>query len=180
MRNFLDITSPLDQFEIRNLLALDAPILGNLSLSITNIGLYLTIAGYLVLMMALGNYIKNYRSEYILRNSEGGPGADLRYIRPQVGVSTTTPTGTRFNIVTNSVFVYDYMDITGARSGVTSLFNYEFAVQTTILVNGVVTTGVLLNINVEHIRFLPVQDYPLLSGPILLKLNRYPSDFTSR
>jgi hypothetical protein len=72
------------------------------------------------------------------------------------------------------------MDITGARSGVTSLFNYEFAVQTTILVNGVVTTGVLLNINVEHIRFLPVQDYPLLSGPILLKLNRYPSDFTSR
>jgi len=51
MRNFLDITSPLDQFEIRNLLSLDAPILGNLSLSITNIGLYLTIAGYLVFIL---------------------------------------------------------------------------------------------------------------------------------
>jgi len=41
----------LDQFEIRNLLSLDAPILGNLSLSITNIGLYLTIAGYLVFIL---------------------------------------------------------------------------------------------------------------------------------
>ena len=35
-------TSPLDQFEIRNLLSLDAPILGNLHISLTNIGLYLT------------------------------------------------------------------------------------------------------------------------------------------
>jgi F-type H+-transporting ATPase subunit a len=51
MTNFLHITSPLDQFEIRNLLSLDAPILGNLSLSITNIGLYLTIAGYLVFIL---------------------------------------------------------------------------------------------------------------------------------
>ena len=45
---FLHITSPLDQFEIRNLLSLHAAILGNLSLSVTNIGLYLAIAGYLV------------------------------------------------------------------------------------------------------------------------------------
>jgi len=72
------------------------------------------------------------------------------------------------------------MDSTGTRSHITTLFNYQFAVPTTIPVNGVVTTGVLLNINVEHIRFLPVQDYPLLSGPILLKLNRHPTDFTSR
>ena len=43
-RNFLIINSPLDQFEIRNLISLDAPILGNFHLSITNIGLYLTIA----------------------------------------------------------------------------------------------------------------------------------------
>ena len=48
MNKALCITSPLDQFEIRNLLSLDAPILGNLSLSITNIGLYLIIAGYLI------------------------------------------------------------------------------------------------------------------------------------
>jgi len=46
-----DIPSPLDQFEIRNLLSLDAPILGNLHLSITNIGLYLTIGAFLVLTL---------------------------------------------------------------------------------------------------------------------------------
>lgn len=39
-----EISSPLDQFEIRDFLSLDAPILANLHLSITNIGLYLTIA----------------------------------------------------------------------------------------------------------------------------------------
>lgn len=53
MNSFLNITSPLDQFEIRNLLSLDAPILGNLSISLTNIGLYLTIGGYLVLVLHL-------------------------------------------------------------------------------------------------------------------------------
>jgi len=49
----LNILSPLDQFEIRNLISLDAPILGNMSLSLTNIGLYLTIAGYLVFVSSL-------------------------------------------------------------------------------------------------------------------------------
>jgi len=53
MNFFSNIISPLDQFEIRNLISLDAPILGNLSISLTNIGLYLTIAGYLVFMISL-------------------------------------------------------------------------------------------------------------------------------
>ena len=53
MNNFVNILSPLDQFEVRNLLSLDAPILGNLSLSLTNIGLYLTIGGYLVFIISL-------------------------------------------------------------------------------------------------------------------------------
>ena len=44
-----DILSPLDQFEIRDLLSLDAPILGNLHLSITNIGLYLTIGALFII-----------------------------------------------------------------------------------------------------------------------------------
>lgn len=47
------VKSPLDQFEIRNLLSLDAPILGNLSISLTNIGLYLIIGGYLVFVLHL-------------------------------------------------------------------------------------------------------------------------------
>jgi len=53
MTHFSYIISPLDQFEIRNLLSLDAPILGNVSLSLTNIGLYLIIAGYVILMINL-------------------------------------------------------------------------------------------------------------------------------
>jgi F-type H+-transporting ATPase subunit a len=56
---FPNIISPLDQFEIRNLISLDAPILGNLSLSLTNIGLYLTIAGYLVFVISLVSYNNN-------------------------------------------------------------------------------------------------------------------------
>lgn len=52
--NFFEyITSPLDQFEVRNLLSLDAPVLGNVSLSLTNISLYLLIAGYLIFMLGL-------------------------------------------------------------------------------------------------------------------------------
>ena len=53
MNIFSNIISPLDQFEIRNLISLDAPVLGNLSISLTNIGLYLTIAGYLVFIISL-------------------------------------------------------------------------------------------------------------------------------
>jgi F-type H+-transporting ATPase subunit a len=47
------VLSPLDQFEIRNLISLDAPVLGNFSISLTNIGLYLTIGGILVFMLFL-------------------------------------------------------------------------------------------------------------------------------
>ncbi len=46
---FTEITTPLDQFEIRDLLSVNAPILGNLHISVTNIGLYLTIGTILIL-----------------------------------------------------------------------------------------------------------------------------------
>ncbi len=48
-----EIGSPLNQFEIRDLLCLDAPILGNLHFSITNIGLYLTIGAFLILTLQI-------------------------------------------------------------------------------------------------------------------------------
>lgn len=48
---FSEITSPLDQFEIRNLISLDAPILGNMHISLTNIGLYLTVGTFLILSL---------------------------------------------------------------------------------------------------------------------------------
>ena len=47
MTMILNSRSPLDQFEIRDLLNIDAPILGYLHLSITNIGLYLIIGAFL-------------------------------------------------------------------------------------------------------------------------------------
>ena len=50
---YREIISPLDQFEIRDLLSLDAPIFGNLHISITNIGFYLTIGGLFILTMAI-------------------------------------------------------------------------------------------------------------------------------
>jgi F-type H+-transporting ATPase subunit a len=53
MNFFNNIISPLDQFEVRNLVSLNAPVLGNLSFSLTNIALYLTIGGYLVLILNL-------------------------------------------------------------------------------------------------------------------------------
>ena len=45
------IANPLEQFTIRNLVSLDAPILGNIHISITTIGLYLVIGFFIVLFM---------------------------------------------------------------------------------------------------------------------------------
>ena len=47
------ISSPLDQFEIRDLFSLKANLLGNINLSLTNIGLYLTIGGFIILTYSL-------------------------------------------------------------------------------------------------------------------------------
>lgn len=49
--SYTNITSPLDQFEIRNLISIDAPILSNLHISLTNIGLYLTIGAFSILTL---------------------------------------------------------------------------------------------------------------------------------
>jgi F-type H+-transporting ATPase subunit a len=45
--HYLTIASPLDQFEIRNLFSIDTPLLANMNISITNIGLYMTIAAFI-------------------------------------------------------------------------------------------------------------------------------------
>lgn len=48
-----EIASPLDQFIIRDLISINAPLFANLYLAITNIGLYLAIATFIVLMSTL-------------------------------------------------------------------------------------------------------------------------------
>jgi len=50
-QRFTIIASPLDQFEVRDLLSLNAPVLGNINLSITNIGLYLTIGAFIIILL---------------------------------------------------------------------------------------------------------------------------------
>jgi len=55
-----EIISPLDQFEIRDLISLDAAVLANLHLSLTNIGLYLTLSFFILLAISLaGNNYEN-------------------------------------------------------------------------------------------------------------------------
>ena len=48
---YTDIHSPLEQFEIRDLLNFNAPLFGNFHLSLTNIGLYLTIGAFFTLTL---------------------------------------------------------------------------------------------------------------------------------
>jgi len=47
------IRSPLDQFEIRDFISINAPLLANIRLSYTNIGLYLTISTFVALTLNL-------------------------------------------------------------------------------------------------------------------------------
>jgi F-type H+-transporting ATPase subunit a len=59
MKNFYfsylnrEIVSPLNQFDINDLLSLDAAVLGNLHISLTNIGLYLMIGAFFLLALNL-------------------------------------------------------------------------------------------------------------------------------
>ncbi|KAK4638716.1 ATP synthase F0 subunit a (mitochondrion) [Podospora pseudocomata] len=46
-------SSPLTQFEIKDLISIDTPILGNLHISITNIGFYLTMGAFFLLIINL-------------------------------------------------------------------------------------------------------------------------------
>jgi F-type H+-transporting ATPase subunit a len=50
----IGFNNPLDQFEIRDYIIIDAPILGYLHISLTNIGLYLSIA-FIIIVLILGN-----------------------------------------------------------------------------------------------------------------------------
>jgi len=55
MQNLLPLwnNSPLDQFTIRNLFSIKADILGNIQISLTNIGLYIIITTFIILMLNL-------------------------------------------------------------------------------------------------------------------------------
>ena len=65
MNNRSILASPLDQFEIRDLFSLDAPIFANLHISITNISVYLTLASFTVYFLNL--LARNYNK--VIANS---------------------------------------------------------------------------------------------------------------
>jgi F-type H+-transporting ATPase subunit a len=50
---FTEILNPLKQFDIQDLLYLDAPLLGNIHISITNIGFYLIVGLVFIMIMNL-------------------------------------------------------------------------------------------------------------------------------
>lgn len=62
LKLFMGITSPLDQFEIRNLISIDLPILGNLHLSITNIGLYILLGTFVAITL---NMMANHNNKLV-------------------------------------------------------------------------------------------------------------------
>lgn len=47
------VLSPLDQFEIRDLISLQASFLGDTEISISNIGLYLTLSTIIIGLLSL-------------------------------------------------------------------------------------------------------------------------------
>ena len=59
MRHLDFVLSPLDQFEVRDLFSINANLLGNLHLSLTNIGLYLSISIFLILIYSIYNILNN-------------------------------------------------------------------------------------------------------------------------
>jgi F-type H+-transporting ATPase subunit a len=50
---FKDTLSPLDQFEINDLLTLDSPLLGYIHISLTTIGFYLILGTIFTLVLTL-------------------------------------------------------------------------------------------------------------------------------
>jgi len=63
---YSEIASPLDQFEIRNLVSINGPAVGDVQISLTNIGLYLTIATAIMVSLNLlsTNYNKIVSNEW--------------------------------------------------------------------------------------------------------------------
>ena len=62
IKNLIIINSPLEQFEVTNLLGLNAPIFGYLNLTLTNLALYCIIVFFLVISL---HYIGNNNAKLV-------------------------------------------------------------------------------------------------------------------
>ena len=80
------LNSPLDQFEVVNLISLNAPILGDLNLALTNLGLYaLIVLSVLISFHILGNNdLKLIPSKWSI-GLESSFSSILSMVREQIG-----------------------------------------------------------------------------------------------
>lgn len=65
MYNMFTILNPLDQFEIRDLLIMEIPLINNIHISLTNMTLYLTISFIIIVIM---NTMTNKNMNVVYRN----------------------------------------------------------------------------------------------------------------
>ena len=65
--NHLMVNSPLEQFEVTNFIGINAPILGYLNITLTNLGLYSLLVLFLIIGICLLTYtVKPVRLQRII------------------------------------------------------------------------------------------------------------------
>ena len=63
LNNQIIINSPLEQFEVTSLIGINAPLLGNLNLTLTNLGLYSLVVLFLVIGL---HYVGNNNKKLVI------------------------------------------------------------------------------------------------------------------
>ena len=144
-------TSPLDQFEIRNLVNIDAAILGNLQLSLTNIALYLTIAT--VIILTLNVLATNYNK--VISNSWS--------------ISQETIYATIHSIVTNQI---------NARKGQVN-FPFIYTLFIFILVNNLIGMIPYSFATTSHFIFTFALSFTIVLGATFLGFQKHGLEFFS-
>ncbi len=161
----LIINSPLDQFEVINLISLNAPIFGGLNLSLTNLGLYsLIVLAILITFNILGNNdMKLIPSKWSI-SLESSYASLLSMVREQIGAHYEE----YFPFVYSIFFFIIIANLTGN-------IPYNFTVGTSIMVSlGLSITifiGVTILATTKHklafFSFFVPNGTPLALTPIL-------------
>ncbi len=147
----ISVTSPLDQFEIRNLISIDAPVLGNLHVSYTNIGLYLSLGAYIALAVNL-----------LATNNN-------RIVMNPWSLSQETVYATVYSIVTNQI---------NANRGQT-YFPFIYALFIFILINNLIGMVPYSFASTSHFILTFSLSFTVVLGATILGLNKHGLKFFS-
>ena len=164
MQKFL-INSPLEQFEVINLISLNAPILGHLNLALTNLSLYaLLVLSILIGFHILGNNdVKLIPSKWSI-SLESTYASILSMVREQIGSHSEE----YFPLVYSVFFFIIIANLTGN-------VPYNFTIGTSIIVSLGISITVFIAVTVIGLTkhklaffsfFIPAGT-PLLLTPIL-------------